>query len=378
MEEKKTSVLYVCEIGGDYGGNFLDSFTELAEKIEKGGGKCCFAFPARATQKGWYKKTAKRFPTFSYANNKELRAIVRECYSKYTIKNIHANFFTNRIGIAIWLATIGKSIKLIFHWHCQPYQCANTLSGKLRKLYLLTLYNLRKDTQIGVSAGVTKNLEEYFKRKNVITIANAISEKRLLREDKNASKIKNNKDVISITMTAGYSPMNKGLEIAVRAADILEAEKYKVRFYIPSTGDTVSNFVKEHFGSEGMRFIEIVRPSEGIAREYFGHTDIYLSPSYSEAFSYSVIEASYFGSQVIASKISGQGDIVLPHIYWIDDPNTNTMEHEAKQLAETILKAFRDRQKKDWLKQKTEEDRRIIQKEYNFDDWCERIIELYV
>lgn len=375
MLSKKTNVLFVNEIGGDYGGNFLDSFTNLAEKIEAEGGQCCFAFPVRAKQKEWFKETAKRFPTFSYANNKELRKIVRKCYSKYSINIIHTNFFTNRMGIAMCLASFGKHIKIFFHWHCQPYQCASTLSGKLRKVYLLALYNIRKDTQISVAPGVTKNLEQYFKRKNIVTIENAVGENRLSLRDKNATKIEKHPGIIRVMIMAGYSPEKKGLEIALKAAKKLEEEGEKIELYIPSTGKTVENFVSEKMGEQWMKYIKVVRPTEAIVREYFSNMDFFISPSYTEAFPYSVIEAAYGGCQIVASKISGQEDTKIPNIYWIDDPNRTQIDEMAAQLAKAIRRA--NKESKEQKEQKVIENQALILKEYNLDKWCQRIISLY-
>lgn len=375
MAKKKLSVLYVCEIGGDYGGNFLDSFTELAKKVEEEGGKCCFAFPVRAVKKRWYKRTAKQFPTFSYSSNKELRKIIRECHLKYSINIIHTNFFTNRMGIAMCLASLGWHIKIFFHWHCQPYQCTNTLSGKLRKIYLLALYNIRKDVQISVAPGVTKNLEQYFKRKNIVTIENAVGENRLTLRDEKATKIEKRPGVIRAMIMAGYSPEKKGLEIALRAAKKLEKDDLAMKLYIPSTGKTVEKFVSEKLGDGWMKYIEIVRPTEAIVKEYFANMDLFLSPSYTEAFPYSVIEAAYGGCQIVASKISGQEDTKIPNIYWINNPNRTSVDGMAKQLAEAVKGANNETKKQ--KEQKATENRELIRKEYDLDRWCQKMISLY-
>lgn len=98
----------------------------------------------------------------------------------------------------------------------------------------------------------------------------------------------------------------------------------------------------------------------------------FISPSRSEAFGYSVVEAAYCETQVIASDIPGQNSLKdIPGILWIEKENSVA-------LSNAIDKCFYRRKKQlDYLKKQKKVQKEYIRKNYNLNTWCDEIIEVY-
>ena len=119
------------------------------------------------------------------------------------------------------------------------------------------------------------------------------------------------------------------------------------------------------------KWITILPAIENIA-SYYRSMDIFLSPSRSEAFGMSSIEAAYCGCKVIVSKVPGQEEIGVPDVIWISNPETN-LDRSIDELAESLKKVIIS----DDVIEEKEFIRKYIENNFSMDKWVREIIALY-
>lgn len=86
-------------------------------------------------------------------------------------------------------------------------------------------------------------------------------------------------------------------------------------------------------------FVHVIPTRNDIAT-YYKRTDILLSPSREEGYTWAIPEAMYCGCQAIATNISGQNEHTIPGIYWVSDPATKSINEMSEQLANSIMEAY--------------------------------------
>ena len=127
------NILFICDVSGDYGGNFLKSILYLSDKLKQEGKNVCFAFPNDTKSDKWINEL-KKYPIYFYSRDyklSEIKSIVTDAKKKYNINIIHCHFVELKGSIVISLSVLMKKIKVVYHWHCQLYESSNFIKRLL-------------------------------------------------------------------------------------------------------------------------------------------------------------------------------------------------------------------------------------------------------
>jgi glycosyltransferase involved in cell wall biosynthesis len=364
--------LVVCEMA-DYAptfyGNFMASFFDLENKIKgmNTNNKLMYAFYPNSKDCYWAKEMLKNNKNIHFIKNKrimgflDLKKIIKD--NKVNILHLH---FTIPVIICVLLKLFFPYTKIIAHYH-------NTLSGtsdtftKILKLKIkIPLYNKLMDMNCGVSEAVLNDLVACgIKRRKCCYIDNGVDFSRLDIDVEDGKKIYNiqNKKVIMIYGTHFH---RKGVDIAIHAIKEIVEEYNIVLMIVCQNKDFVSDQIKEILGLVP-QWIIIVPSQENIAF-YFKMSDIYLTPSREEGFSYALLESIYCGTPAIRSNHPAM-DRKIPDETVVPVNNINALRQSiisTLNLTDTAKHTILEKQKE------------YIVQQWNVGIWSENIINMYL
>lgn len=350
---KYNKVIFVCNYAANYAGNFIASLNNLAEKLGHDT-KIIFIFPKSAVIKNWEIDLSKYQIVYSNFQSKNLVKTIAKNIDRTDKVVIHLHFVSALLLINLRRITNSNNL-LVYHQHMT---IKHNWKMSVKGLLLRTLA-FKNVIYIGVSPYVYKDLCREVGRKRCRLVVNAIDTKRLVT----ANRHKNNNILIFGTNFKG-----KGVDLAIEAIRMSRiSSKIKLEIVTHNIENVKKLIIQQY--KEIPRFVNIRGTSTNIS-ELYKNSFLFLSPSRAEAFSYSVVEATYSGEQVIASDIPGQNTLKnIPGIYWIEPNNTH-------QLKECIEKAY-DNQENRMTNVNLLNAEKYIEKHYSLDSWSNKIINIY-
>jgi glycosyltransferase involved in cell wall biosynthesis len=175
-----------------------------------------------------------------------------------------------------------------------------------------------------------------FIREKIKVIYNGISNFEILDRDE-AKKILTKKNFStssgqSIIFSTSELNKNKGIDVALKALTLLPKEiKEKIIYSVAGTGEEKENLEKlisDLDIKDSVIFLGFVQD----AKKLLAGSDIFLMPSRTEAFPYSLLEAGLAGQPIIATCVGG-----IPEV--IKDMQNGILVHprNPKEIAEAIL-----------------------------------------
>jgi glycosyltransferase involved in cell wall biosynthesis len=372
MLDKKNDKLVVCELAhfaNAFCGNFMASLFDLEKKINgrNNGSKIIYAFYKNSLDCNWAKEMVQNNKDIFFINDQnikgfiELRKIIKN--NKVNILHLHFNF---PVIILFLLKIYSPKTKILAHFH-------NTITGvpgmgikqilkiKIKKI----LYNRVIDIFCGCSEAVYYDLINCGMNKNRCRyIDNGIVFSRLDIDCNDGKEIFNikNKKVILIYGTEFY---RKGVDVAINAIkDIVH--KYNIVLLITCQNKYIVIEQIKNILGHIPDWIIIVPPEENISL-YYRMSDIYLTPSREEGFSYALLESIYCGTLTIRSDIPAMdrkipNELVVP----VNDI------HALRQSMEYALN-LADNTKQDI----TTEQKKFVIARWNINIWSGKIIDLY-
>jgi len=372
INKNKRNKLVICHLANyapTFYGNFMASLFDLELKLNElnSDNKVIYIFYKNSKNCEWSNEMARNNKDIYFLNNPgikgffELNRIIKD--KNVNILHLHFKF---PVIILFLLKLFVPELKIIAHFH-------NLLSGipsveykqiiklKLKKI----LFNKLIDVFCGCSEAVFVDLINCGINKNKCSyIDNGIVFSRLDIKYEDGKEIYNvkNKKVIMIYGTYFYG---KGVDIAINAIkDIVE--KYNIVLMIICQN---KDFVLEQIGKI-FKFIPewiIIVPSQENIAFYFKMSDIYLSPSREEGFSYAMLEAIYCGTPVIRSDLPGM-DRKIPNEIVVPVNNIPALREKIEytlNLSENAQQAILAEQKE------------YIVQRWNIDIWSNKIIDMY-
>jgi glycosyltransferase involved in cell wall biosynthesis len=121
----------------------------------------------------------------------------------------------------------------------------------------------------------------------------------------------------------------KGLDFAIRALQLIRDEKVKLLVFGRDAEQAkFENLAAECGVSQRVFFVGFRRD----VAEAMGASDIFVFPSWYEAFSLATIEAAACGLPIVATKINGTEDFIVP------GETGFFIEHDPEQIAEVLSK----------------------------------------
>lgn len=356
------NILLISDYAAPYKGNFIPSL-EAIERHLTGQGKVVYVFPSVAKRIGWMQTFEKthtvvfidRMFFSKYPQPAIIRKLVDVCRD-YHITAIHTHFVEGNINMWLWVRLTGIRCVANLHNH---YKVSGRL-GVVRKY----LFRWTNDCVIGDSASVSESAYSIgVPREKVVTLDNSIDFTRL----EHYTPIEVRQDVEKVVLMFGYPWYRKGVDVAVKAVQLLNQQGFPTRLAIAQSGgvEQTKDGICQTIG-QLPRWVTFLHPTDTLA-DYYNACDVFLSAGREEGLSYSPIEAAYCFCGVVCSRIGGNPlDIPEIGIYDTEDVGALTCSLQ-QQLALTS-----DEKEKRNAKQKA-----YVLLHYNVENWAERVIKTY-
>jgi len=302
--------LVVCQFmqyATPYCGNFMYSLFDLEKKIKErnDGSEMIYVFYKNTLNCQWAKEMLQNKKKIFFLTNKtikgflELRKILKD--NEVNILHFHMTF---PFLILFLLKLFHLHIKMITHLHIELYgnSASSPIVRRIKKMIKIFLCKHIFDMACGVSEAIfTDLIHSGVQKHKCCYIDNGIDFSRLDIDCENGREMHklHDKKVLTIFGSSVWAFYNKGVDIAINAIKDI-AEQYSIALVIVCDNkDYVLQEIQKIFKSSPEWII--IAPSQENVVFYFKMSDIHLSPSRMEGFSYANLEAIYCGTPVIRS-----------------------------------------------------------------------------
>lgn len=285
------------------------------------------------------------------------------------IEIIHTQFSKDLWTITPALNLIKKHIPLVF-----TKQLGSFI---IKKDFFHRWIYKRVDKAIAISRIIKQNLIETtpLNEEKIVVIPNVVDLERFNPENFDRKKIRTtfgfDENVLVFTNVARLSP-GKGQDIILKAISLIKEQLKDTLFVFIGEAEerekfyenNLKNFVRENNLEQLVKFYGFRKDIP----EILAASDVFLFPSYAEAFGISLIEAMAMGLPNIVCKADGVIDII------IENETSLTFErNDVQRLSENILKLKNDAE----LRMKLSSNSIKRAKEFSFEKYNHRIMKLY-
>ncbi|MDR2554012.1 MAG: glycosyltransferase family 4 protein [Fibromonadaceae bacterium] len=307
VDGNKLVVCQFIQYATPYCGNFMYSLFDLEKKIKErnDGSEIIYVFYKNTINCQWAKEMLQTNKKIFFLTNKtikgflELRKILKD--NKVNILHFHMTF----PFLILFLSKLFYlHIKMISHFHTELYgnSASSPIVRRIKKIIKVFLCKYIFDMACGVSEAIFIDLiNSGVRREKCCYIDNGIDFSRLDIDCENGREMYkiHDKKILTIFGSSVLAFYNKGVDIAINAIKDI-AEQYGIALVIVCDNrDYVLQEIQKIF-----KFVPkwiIIAPSQENVVFYFKMSDIHLSPSRMEGFSYANLEAIYCGTPVIRS-----------------------------------------------------------------------------
>lgn len=292
-----TTVLHICNYAAPYKGNFIESLQYFGQD-ERAKNVYLFTHRARSTAAAEWIEELRRGGADAYIQEagmiKNVR-LLRHIIKTHGVGFMFCHFYDIKMDAILKLFFPSKRVARFFH-------CMYSATGGLK--HQLRRFLWRNNKLVGVSEPVSQSLRQCFGGFQVHTVENAIRFDRLDRVDEFERSPK-----LSL-LTMGYNVQVKGVDLALKVAARLK-DKYDLvlGIVVASHMQELTECIDSVLGGLP-EWIILLPPVDNVATYYKG-SDIFLSPSRSEAFGYAVVEAAYCKTGIVLSRVGGQAALQI-------------------------------------------------------------------
>lgn len=354
------NVLQICAYGAEYPGNFINTLEKLEQKLSEKGHNTIYAFADTAKDKEWCKKIQNRTKVYFLPVAKArispcVYKLCRNIFKENKIDIVHSHFELYDIPITIMAP---KNVKIFWHVH-DPIEEYYKKAGILKKILWSIQYSkFRRNIKI---LSVSKKHGEFIQniglgKKNVEYFPNGI--------DTNRIKLLNNTINKNNFLLFGWEIHRKGVDLAYEASKYFSENNYKLKIYCVGK-EECKEYLKNKKVNDCICYSEPVSDINVLYKK----TKCFLHISRAEGLSYALLEVIYAGLPVICSDIE-------ENMFAKEFENVLFVKNENVQdIIDKIKKIISD----DYIitKEQVEKNRKIIEKKYSMDSWCEKLVNLY-
>lgn len=359
----KMNILQIADYAAPYRGNFIACLETLREELEKNDCKMIYLFPEKAKKYRWVQEliNLKVTDIYFYTNNvlKNFFLIIR-IVKKHHINIFHVHFRNIKIALPVTLAHfLFKNTFYFTHLHGE-YRKSSLFREYLRRIARWNTFYIACSKPV-----FNQIIQAGINRSRVFCIENAVDFSRLDKyEILTNDRFGLDNDTKKI-LIFGYNWYIKGVDIALEAVKDLVEENKKIVLLISVAANrgALENYIINKFG-QIPKWVILLEPRDDIAT-YYKFSDIFISPSRTEGFSYAVVEAAYCEIPVIVSDIPAQKNLKLLGDVYFETENV-------EQLKLQIDKRLKY-QDIELLKRQKE----IVIKNYSLDRWVREILNAY-
>lgn len=362
------NVLHIMDYAAPYKGNFITSIEILEDHLKQSGRKLIYLFPTTARNFEWliqFEKQGKKVffidgsffsKQIKWSNIKLLLNLIKEEH----VNIIHTNFVAHNYSLFLLKKIFKRKVKII-----GQFQNHYLLPDNLYRRFKIFITKNTFDKIIGVSNSVVQSiLNNSIPKTKVICVFNALAYDRLNNYEKVSISMENEQKII---LMFGWPYYRKGVDIAIEIVQQLNAEGQNILLAIslPGGREIVETEIQNKLGKMPA-WIKILNAREDVAT-YYNASDIFISPSREEGYTFAVLEAAYCNCMLAVSTIGGNPqDIPFIGKFECEKPD------KFKDVIIDILK-------------KSPEERGIIKraqkeyviKAYDINNWAKEICKVY-
>lgn len=361
------SVLFLCDYKSLYAGNFIASLTHLGDALEMSGSRAVYVFPEAAKDRDWLKQLKEGRTVELIPDGSPVLSFVRSLIRKYRTDILHAHF--GYMLEARLIALLDPKLKVVLHRHSDFSAGRKSgFSGRLRNALIRFEDGLIGKRLLNINVGPGMKTGP-----RTVCIPNALVTERFEKECPSRDAVRGSLSLSgtdTLALLFGWTPYVKGVDVACEAVrKIVESGHADWKLGIicgrEMTTEKMPDWIGGHTGLSGKEeWILYLPPTERIG-DYLAASDLMLSASRSETFSYSVLEALWFGKRCVISDIPGTewaGSYPSVSVFRSGDPGSCS-----EALLSSSVSADPDR---DALK-------RRISADYALEDWTKRVLSVY-
>lgn len=304
--------------------------------------------------------TSKDWATF-----KELRKLIRE--EKPDVLHLHSSKIGGLGGLA---GRIEKVPKIIFTGHGWAFNENRGFLSKTVIIFLHWLTILLAHKTMAVSQKTAHDIDWLpFVKNKVRVVYNGVSKLPSVTK-KEAREFFGVDSKKTLIFSLSELHKNKGVDLAIRAIKILPEEKReKVVYCVAGTGEEKENLEKliaELRVRDSVKLLGFIPNGS----QYLPGADIFMMPSRTEAFPYSLLEAGQAGLPIIATSVGGMPELIKDmHNGILVYPNNST------EIAEAISYLL---EHKDRAKEFGKEIKNTVKNFYSIDRMVSETIGIYL
>ncbi len=365
---RNRTVLHLTDYGAPYEGNFVASLRALERQLAEENGQMIYVFPRRAGEMPWAQQMRleksnvfliERDGFFAYT--RQVRRLLRE----HDVTILHAHFIHYKEKLAALYAskTCGHRVKTILHLHNHLAIPKSPLRALPQRLYLSFVSRF-----VCCSRSVAQHLIADGVASSRVAIAeNAIAFERLDAFEPVERASLGISAGERVALLFGFDFSRKGVDLAVEAVRSLReaGEHITLAVVLSSRREAVEAAILRQLQAQSLPGWIKLLPARSDVAAYYHLADVFLSPSREEGFCYSLVEAVYCKTPVLASAIDAQKDLALP-------PESFVLPGHAAVLADAIrsvLNAPDDPERRQAL----EAAKQRVVAAYSLRAWAERV-----
>ena len=316
------TVVFVCNYAASYPGSFIATFLRLRDAVVSKGGTALWAFPKKAASQPWMNELISTCdPIEFYQRNSviDLRRSVKKLLRLSKGKTLfHMNFLNSKQVLA--LRCLGAD-GYVFHVHSNPPRRPAPL--RLIKKLAFPL-KTRFLCPSRYTTGIASRELCLGGDSHCVTVPNAVDFQRLRRPAGSERKSLPSSVGFKKLLLFGWDPLTKGLDLAVRALEMLQPRGVRAKIYVPSPANNarLSDFLTRQKGLNPS-LVETVPPVEYVS-DYILSSDLVLVPSRVETFNFTIPETLHLGRPVLVSNIPPFQEFGIPEnmVFQSGDPTS--------------------------------------------------------
>jgi glycosyltransferase involved in cell wall biosynthesis len=345
-----------------YPGNFMRSILALDDALKQNNSTSVLLFPGSAKGLYWIKQLQEQGRNLFFLSGRALpdSRLIASLIKRFGIRILHTHFAASHIYLATRLARLACPAAVsIVHMHNHE-----KTKGALKKWLKRSLIDAR--LYVGVSKDVSDDMvAKGYSPKVCVYIPNAVDFSRLDRCDasRDQPSVQSGKKILMF----GFDFKRKGVDIAVEALHKYDSQReMTLMIVLASNHDAVRAGIERMLG-EVPAWIKLLPPRDDVAA-YYRMADVFISPSREEGLPYALLEAAYCGVRTVASDISGQRSIGIPHMLHFKSGDSHGL-YQALKLAMAC-----DAKQNEAL---VNEARSYVTSHYRLGNWVDDVVRAY-
>lgn len=366
------SILHLTDYGAPYEGNFVASLRALEQRLAEDGTAMIYVFPKRAGEMPWAQDMRRekenvylieRDGFFGYAG--QIRRLLRQ--NNVSILHAHFIHYTEKLAALFAAKTCGHRVKTVLHLHNHLVIPNSRFRSLPQRFYLSFVSRF-----VCCSKSVADHLiADGIAPSRVAVAENAIAFERLDAFEPLQRELLGIAPDEKVALMFGFHFLRKGVDLAVEAVRSLREsnEPVTLAVVLSSRKEEVEAAILRQLGAADLpNWIKLL-PARSDVAAYYRLADVFLSPSREEGFCYSLIEAVYCGTPVLASAIDAQKDLALP-------PESFVPPENAEALCTAIARVVRKPHSPERSLALERAGRRVVET-YSLPVWAERVSRVY-